>query len=207
MSFLNWILMTCFTWSGDEVGNGADAVVCKRDQQVISVTLLDFYEERLRREKESFKSSDAQTVTEIINKLRRVHPQLAQSYKMRSQELLKSARFVSDAGLVNIKDSKHLLKPANSDCEIVQLAVLDKTLPQKPNLLVNESLWKKLDKTNQTGLVLHEVIYEHLSLLGEKDSRKSRRFNAFLFSKEFETISPNDYWKYMKTLRIPIYRR
>ena len=81
----------------------------------------------------------------------------------------------------NISDSFHIVLPKEKTCVLEQISILDK---------------------NQAGLIMHEIVYEYFASVGYKNSFKPRSYHAFVF----RAYSPDQYWKFLKSLRLPIYQ-
>lgn len=179
----------------NKVGNGGNIVLCP-DRKI----LLDFYEHNVK-----FKSN--KEASEIIqNKLSALNsaaPQLAEIYKNRAKTILSEVDFKDGVLLADSKDSKHLFSPQDKNCTVAQTATRrDRAISAEKKFIFREDIWKDLNEVNKAGLLMHEIIYEHLSNLGETDSIKARKINAYLFS---EKIEKESFWKLVKDLRVPIY--
>jgi len=205
------IVAAGFVYAGNEVGNGGDVIVCKsKTSKIDSVELLDFYEARIQ---EKIEMSTAQNSTPplaqlktILEKVKRHSPKLAKQYKNRTDTFFKEVSFLEDARLKDIDDSAHLILPRKKECSIKQIAIFKKAHKSKKNFLIDKNLWDKMDSTNKAGLILHEIIYEHLSYLGEKNSIKVRQINSLFFSKNIGTMTTKSYWKRFQDIKVPIYR-
>lgn len=181
---------------GNEVGNGGDVVVCSE-----SIELLDFYESRVKTGTEI--SVTGATETEIIKTLlthlKTVDPKRAELFEKEAGKFVERTNFMKGAKLTDIPDSHHLFLPSQKDCKIEQIAILEKS---GKTFLVNLDLWERLSPLQKAGLIMHEVIYDHFSVLGEKNSIKARSYNSFIFGLN----SKEKYWSFVRGLRIPFYR-
>lgn len=188
--------------SGDRVGNGGDGVACSDKTE-----LLDFYESSLPLKSYKLEQSYKEITENVLSNLERFNPAQAKQYRRRFSEFFDETEFKSGASLINIKDSRHLFKPKDKNCKIMQIAIRrnEESVVMK-RFLIDEDLWNKLSERSKAGLVLHEIIYEHFYKLGEDDSIKARAVNAYLFSEKSYQDGPDVYWKTVKDLKLPIYR-
>lgn len=86
-----------------------------------------------------------------------------------------------------IDDSYEVIAPRK--CNIEQTVNY-----QNDNLiLIDSEIWKALSETQKSALVVHESVYRYLRDYGEKDSRRARHFNSYLFSGgHVESASPRN---------------
>lgn len=188
--------------NGERVGNGGDIVICANSKDI-----LDFYENAgaVR----GFKDEDTKekVLDEVLRNLDRLSPRQAKQYKTRAAEFMGDTEFKKDIALTDIKDSKHLFEPKDKNCSVQQITIRrkEKGLDGK-RFIVDETLWNQLSPRGQAGLILHEVVYEHLFKLGEEDSVRTRKLNAYLFSNKVFADSQDSYWRFIKELNLPIYR-
>ena len=104
-----------------------------------------------------------------------------------------------------VKDSLHVSLPVR--CKLKQVAIRrDKVLAGQKRFVIDKNAWNKLSPTQQAGLVLHEIVYDHFYLLGEKDSRTARAFQSFISRLVDTPVSEMAYRKMVRGLKIPLYR-
>lgn len=188
--------------NGHRVGNGGDVVVCPKSQEV-----LDFYENSGAVRGFATEKTKENVLEEVLRNLERLSPRQARQYKNRVLQFAAETEFKKDVALTDIKDSKHLFEPKDPACAVMQIAIRRREVGlEGKRFVVDENLWNKLSPRGQAGLILHEVIYEHLAKLGEEDSIRARKLNAYLFSNKVFADSQDSYWKFIKDLNIPIYR-
>ena len=203
LAFILTLLPLTPAQANNKVGNGGNVVLCKpKAPAKSSARLLDFYEHDLS------PVADTKDPVAIAGKqldgLEEAAPTLAALYRKRLQEIQGEMELKSGVVLTNIDDSKHLFKPADRKCRVEQIAIRRKNPgSDEKRFLVSKDLWEKLDPANQAGLLLHEVIYEHFSKLGEEDSTKARRLNSTLFSAG--KPGKEKFWAMIKEMRVPIY--
>ena len=203
LSYINLLIILFCTQShaGNKVGNGGDGVFCKR-QSKTEGKLLDFYEadfSPVDPEKNPY-----EIAKKNLSKLEGIAPQLASLYLKRLKELPNEVDDKADIDLEDLKDSKHFFKPKDKDCKVQQLAVRKtKVDKNEKRFLIDKELWKTLPSVHQAGLLTHEIIYEHFSLLGEMDSIKARKLNRHLYSKN--QLDAKSFWIFIKELEVPIY--
>ena len=186
----------------NKVGNGGDGIFCKNTGNEKSPgKLLDFYEDKIILET-SVTNPEVIAETQLTH-LKNVAPKLAEQYLKRLKEISKEIEYMSKVSLIDIKDSKHLFKPLENECQVLQITIRKaKTISNEKPFLIREDLWKQLSPLQQAGLLTHEIIYEHLAKLGEEDSIKARKINRFLYQSEFKK---EEFWKFIKELELPIY--
>lgn len=187
---------------GNRVGNGGDVVVCADSTQV-----LDIYEaSELSDKLKALKSAD-EIQQKILAKLNEVSPDQGKMYQKKLSEFEDNSEFKDNANLVDIDDAKSVFASKSENCQIKQIAIRKNlTIAAEKKFIIDNTYWKNLDALNQSSLKFHETIYEHLYKLGEKDSVKARKLNAYLFSDKFLEASKEDYWNTIKALKLPIYQ-
>jgi hypothetical protein len=186
--------------STNKVGNGGNVIVCKNGSQP-TAQLLDFYEYGIP--KKSTPESAEKLANLMIDRLALAAPKLAALYRKRLQELPSQLEFKNDVILTNTEDSLHLFRPVDPNCEVVQTVIRrNQAVSGQLPFLLRKDVWNQLDTQGQAGLLMHEIIYEHLFKLGEENSVKARRLNALIFSPEF---TQERFWSVIKELRLPIY--
>jgi hypothetical protein len=189
--------LVCPALAQNKVGNGGDVVDCKKS----TTRLLDFYEAKIE-----FNSKDTNHIVIAENhlaKLKDIAPRLATQYMNRLKNIEPEIDFKADVKLTDIKDSLHLYEPLSKDCKVYQIAIRrSMVVGDEKRFIIRKDLWDKLPPTHKAGLLTHEIIYEHLSKLGESDSIKARKLNVHLFSNDLKKES---FWKLIKDLELPIY--
>lgn len=201
-SFL-W-LASCHSFAeGNRVGNGGDAVICDD-----SIQVLDLFESKSISDKFKSKSDVTEVHSLILEKLARLSPDQEKQYRTQLQNFLANADFKDNITLVEIDDAKSVFASNSKKCKIKQLAIRKNlSLSTESKFIIDNGIWKKLDVTNKAALMFHEVIYEHFYKLGERDSVKARKLNAYLFSDDFLNSNKADFWKLIKELKVPIYQQ
>lgn len=203
------IFLAHFALAGNKVGNGGDVVFCEPSaSRSAGVELLDFYELKANgRNLDELKpeSSHMEIIEEKLNRLDDLAPRLAKQYKRRVKSILSEIDKKEGIQLTDVEDSAHISLPAN--CSLKQIAIRKPRVSGAGEMrfIFDLALWNQLDERNKAGLILHEIIYEHLAKLGEKDSRSARRMNGLFFSKEFSSLSKGQFWKMIGKLEVPIY--
>lgn len=184
----------------NKVGNGGDAIVCQ-DVNQSKVFLFDFYEENQEihsDETDPFKIAEMQ-----ILKTQEFAPKIAIQYTQRLKLISNEIEYKDNVELTNIEDSKEFYLPIDKKCKLEQVAIRKNHIHGlEKRFIFRQDLWSQLAPEHQAGLLLHEIIYEHLSKLGETDSIKARKINRFLFQ---DKINQKDFWLLIKDLKLPIY--
>lgn len=185
---------------GNKVGNGGNGVYCKSGK-IQTAQLLDFYEQKI-----DFKTTETEFMTiaeKQLTLLNQVAPKQGEAYLKRLKDIMSEVDFKNDITLTDVKDSNHLIKPLSENCHVYQTAIRrTKKMPEEKQFLVRKDLWDQLPALDKAGLITHEIIYEHLSKLGEENSVKAREMNRYIYRKN---INKDDFWKFIKDLEILIY--
>jgi hypothetical protein len=190
----------------NKVGNGGNAVVCENEKE--KVRFLDLYEAKDTKDIVLIvaKETPAQYekyVESALERIQQASPKLGSAYRNRWKEFPDQVEWVSEKKLVKVDDSLHTEEPLDDTCKIVQLAIRrDKVVEGEKRFQIRKDLWDQLSSVGKAALVMHELLYQHFSRLGEKDSRAVRTINRLLFAKEYES---KKFWKLIKDLRVPIY--
>jgi hypothetical protein len=184
----------------NKVGNGGNMVRCHVAGKS-KASLLDFYEAAIDPQ---FDTKSTMSIgEEVLNRMKVGAPKLAEQYLKRLKLIQSEMAFENDIQLLEIPDSQHLFKPLSKDCEILQIAVRKKlVLDSEKRFLIRKDLWDQLTPAHQAGLLTHEIIHEHFTKLGEENSIKARKINAYIYSVNFKS---EVFWKLIKDLEIPIY--
>jgi hypothetical protein len=189
---------------GNEVGNGGDVVTCRSDGKLTSIELLDFYEARVRTGKVPSLEGDNELaiVREALQRLKPVDPKRAERFLRLLERFNDDTQFMANKKLTDVPDSQHLFMPAQKGCQVEQIAILDKGIIGGKRFIISKDLWDELPVGHRAGLILHELVYEYFADLGERNSIRARKYNVFLFG----TYTEAEYWKFVKDLRVRIYR-
>jgi hypothetical protein len=193
-------------FGANRVGNGGNVAICETDGQIQKILLLDFFE----KDGFDFKFETAKGDHEAILKsrlqvLQKLAPKLAAQYQRRSETIKAEWQIKDGIKIKDVEDSLHAVEPEGKDCGVKQIAVRTQDKVDGKHFIVNKKYWGKLDETNRAGLKAHEIVYEHLSKLGETDSRKARRLVSLMFSDRFDKMSGSDFWLFVKDLKLPLY--
>jgi len=190
------IAQTSFA-NGNRVGNGGDIITCSSQKPV----LLDFYEtSRLINEGSG---TYQEILKKLFTRLEEKHSGLGKQYLKRSESILPEIEW-SEKPLKDIQDSEELVS-LSKDCQMNQAAIRKtEKSPLTKSFLIQKKIWNSLSETQKAGLISHEIIYEHFSKLGEKNSRKARELNALLFSEDFEKTTGKTLRKVLEKFEIPV---
>lgn len=168
-------------------GGGGKGVLCVKDDKE-SLKVLDLYEAKqlYNLEIKEVPQNEEQAELHLANLMARhynnVHKKSYEEYvELSKQEIRKfvndKMKFISsDKKLNATKDSFEPLIEKN--CSIVQIAVFY----DESALLVDRSLWDKLDLTNKMALLAHEIFYYQGRLRGATNSVSARKLVGQLFS-------------------------
>jgi hypothetical protein len=194
------MLLPSFAFAQNKVGNGGNVIRCQIENKP-TVALLDFYEGDIHPQ---FQATDPQEIAkQVLSKIKTVAPKIADQYLKRLSQINAEIEYKEEIELVEVPDSKHLFKPLSKNCEVLQIAVRNNVaLSSEKRFLIRKDLWQQMDPVQQAGLLTHEIIHEHLTKLGEKDSIKARKINVFLYS---DKTKPSEFWDLIKELEVSIY--
>ncbi len=197
-------LLSFGTFAGNEVGNGGVGFWCPKNQNYL---FLDFYEYELLNPKSKITSSQ-EDFKEIIQKklslLSKLDSKIAANYSRHAEQIFVKINFLENITLNKTSDSFEVAQPEG--CEVKQFALQRKReSDHTTEFFFDKNIWSKLNETEKAGLILHEIIYDQFSYLGENNSIKVRKFNSFIFSSNFEKTLIKDYKKFIKDLKIPLY--
>lgn len=199
--FLIMNLMLTFA-NGNRVGNGGDVVICKEKTH-----LLDVYEFQQLNPQIKLDHQQPNLMESIITKLYELNPSQSTMYKNKMNFFKERMKLLDSVELTDLKDENNFFLPADKNCILKQIAIRDlKPAPGEPALLINKIQWQKLSPLEQQALLLHEVIYEHLYSLGEKDSKKVRGLVRHMLQPSFLKESKSSYWEFIRSYKLPIYQ-
>lgn len=187
-----------FGKEGDHGGNGGDLVVCSLPGGQTSYELLDYFEAAHLSPAVPLDlgdpSWDAMTkVHHAISRLRSIDPVRAARYETEAKHFLSLVDWlIKGPGLEHIPDLGPVSIP--SHCKVRQIAIRQKQFnPNYKPYLIDERLWLKLDEDHKAGLILHEIVYGEMWDLGQKTSKKARKYNGLLSSKTLDSMTPSGY--------------
>ncbi len=187
--------------NGNGVGNGGDAVVCSEQ-----VELLDFVESRLMKRytiiSDSKKLAFMELAKERVATLKGLDARLFEQYSKVLSTFTDRLVFIENAQFRDIPDSFEIAIPAG--CKLEQLAI-QQEIDNKTMIHISKKLWEKMDVVNKAGLILHEIIYEHLLTTGEVNSIKVRKLNSLIFSGDIDKMTAGDFKKVLRNLGVKIY--
>lgn len=197
---LIYTLFMSLALAGNEVGNGGDVIICPENIQ-----LLDYFEAA----DHGFiinpiEGEYIQIASDYLKSFSKIDAKLAKQYQRRLGEIIGEIDFKPRVSLVDIPDSLNDSIPKN--CKVEQIAIRRNLPVANKSFIINKDLWDKLSNQNKAGLILHEIIYEHFSYLGDKDSRKARFFNGFIAHDSAKKKMEKSYKSMLQEKEIPIYR-
>jgi hypothetical protein len=190
----------------NRVGNGGDGILCEKEGEKPKAELLDFYESSQKRIETQ--APYAEVVEARLQALSRISGGLGGTLLKRWQTMKNEIEWKKEIELVDVQDSKHLFTPSDKNCKLKQIALRrSEIVSTQKRFVIDETFWNQMATVSQAGLVMHELVYEHFFKLGETDSVKARTMNAYLFSPDLESGGSDGYWKLIRSLKIPIYKR
>jgi len=196
------LMISVCSYSGNEVGNGGDAVVCTH-----KTTTLDYTENEIlqRYHLLAMTERDPYIIAEnLFVALGKVDKPLSLQYLVSLKQFRERVRYHKNIALRDVLDSVEIAIPTG--CEIKQAAIKVKDpLSDEVQFHVDDKIWNDMDTVNKASLIIHEIIYDHFSNLGEKNSVKARIFNSYLTSSEFQAADKDAYIKFFRSLKINYY--
>lgn len=187
--------------STDWVGNGGNLIEC---QNPYNLMLLDYYEGQHRRNLTiDLGTSDSvdEKVLFVLNRLEKINPSRAQTYKTWFRVFYKEVEFFQGYKFGPIPDTGPLIIPNN--CEITQIGAQrpdNQIMPGDSRYLINETLWKQTNYESRAGLILHELIYREGINAQQTTSTRVRYFNQIISSREFESYDSLKILKLIQTV-------
>ncbi len=188
MNFLILIFLTAsissFAKVGGVDGGGGRSVVCRNaDGTIKSAEILDLFEGRIVY-KLNYTESDVDwslQIDDLIKKSGLYDNNYRMGYGIRNWiPLIKNnmALLSDDTQLNEVDDSNEAIAPVGCKIEQAVNYINDNLI------LFNGLIWKSLSPTQKAALILHEAIYRNMrsEVIPEKNSARSRHFNAYLFS-------------------------
>lgn len=190
-------------FGGDDAGNGGHGVVCRDGAgNITSIELLDFYEARvlmhgLTPDLGNSSLSVDQKIDHALERISKLDPYRAFVWRLRAHDFLKYTLMVKEK-LPLVNDFGKLTLPP--ECSVEQIALQKKAeFPESKVFKVNARLWSLLDRDEQAGLILHEVIYEEAIRLSHKDSVHARYFNENLTANgKLENLTGPEYIEFLR---------
>ncbi len=165
-------------------GGGGRSIVCRDPNgKITSAEVLDLFEGRVQYQLE-YKSKPIDFKAQIKD--------LFMSSTLEAQErlwafqlrnrigiILDNMKFIPEGNrLLPVNDSHEIIVPKKCGAEQSVNYFNDRTI------LFDLEIWNALNETNKAALIMHEAIYKELreSALPEKNSKRARHYNAFLFA-------------------------
>lgn len=161
---------------GGQSGGGGNAVVCRSNNEIKSVELLDLYEGRMGLPTNFIKLDPNQDIKKsfniVLSKLGRgaLNPNFIHELNNEFINLLNHLRPIpDDAELSPTNDVFEAFKPKNCTIEPV-INYFSRNM-----ILIDMNLYNKMDHINQVALMLHEALYLKEREQGVRDSRYVRQ--------------------------------
>lgn len=187
VSIFMTVLFPFLSQAGAISGGGGKGVVCRLSSGAIaSVELLDLYEGRAMRGRQSPKSSEPMA-TQIDRALEKI-PATSRALPKAFVGIVNGAFRLTPAGtdLVPIDDSFESIIPR--DCKVEQLA----NYYSDQLVLVNGELWAAMGETDRAALIVHEALYAANRLQGAANSQASRNAVSAMFDPSTAWIDVQD---------------
>ena len=205
------IMTSHFALAGNEIGNGGDVIVCKKNAKINKVEFFDLFEGRERRGlKYNLGAANLpweKKVEIILQRVRQISPQRAERYAGWFKTFISDSEFITSGKLIDIPDTGDGWIPPN--CDIEQIVVRrDTHFPNEKIFLVSAELWNFLDNDNKAALVTHELILREL-MTNEDHTHKSsvfaRYFNEMVIADALSSYSLKQLFDFMLMLEMPTF--
>jgi hypothetical protein len=179
--FILFFGANAFAGAGTVDGGGGKAIVCRDpNNKIIRAQTFDLFEGAAFYNLNLTDSSDPldQQIARLEVKMLKTMDQPEFQLIPRVERARSILRVLQPGIKLSIVDDAAILA-APTNCTIEQLAhYVDETL-----LLVDGEIWDALDNTNKAALIAHEAVYDMERVDDSAtDSRRSRKFVAYLFS-------------------------
>lgn len=175
---------------------GGDAVVCRnRKGQIYKASLLDYSESDIffpifspKIDSTSGYFTAANKLASILEKtsidtfisFRREYLKLLSNFESPNYSMIQSGPvfFVKDLDLINVQDaSSGTIRTNIKNCRVEQVVIREKKF-SGVTYYVQGDIFKKLPKSHQRGLAIHEAIYHSFNMYyGDTTSERTRFFN------------------------------
>lgn len=168
--------------TGIDHGNaGGGSVVCRNGQDIISVELLDLYEQRellqLTYDLGPSTLTYLQKVHYVLDRHKNMAPFRTKLWGEWADTFEREAVFLTGKKFNPVNDTGDIFPPNN--CAFEQAAVQKTPIfPRDKRYIINNDLWVEMDEGNRAALVLHELIYREARTYGHEDSIRTRYLNA-----------------------------
>ena len=195
--FASLILFAPLAHAQQVVGNGGIVLAGGCYGPEITHEILDFYEARIEYGFDIELGPDTGEISDkvqvALSRLARLDPQRASKFQgWFASFAADSANLPGGVRLSSTDDYGSVDR--RPDCSIRQAAVQrNPVVSAGKRYFFDAELVSKLDQTNHAGLVLHEMIYRDAISRGQITSRLARYMTALISSKDFETLSSDEY--------------
>ncbi len=191
-----------------EVGNGGDAIVCRRGGKITSVRFYDYYEAenvvKLGVPNTGLPGATLdERMTTLFARMERLNPSRAKLYRQWYGEFFQASEseFLTGVELVDIPDTGDGFYPVG--CKLEQL-VIQRTprFAAERRYTVNADLYQSLDDHGRAGMILHELILREVrgQTVPHVNSVNARYFNALVSTDQLSQLSLKAYFAYLDLL-------
>jgi hypothetical protein len=189
---------------GNRVGNGGNIIICKEGNSE-RLTLLDLYESNLELEVSVKGANEFEIAAHAFKNFAKFDHKISEQYLKALNHFPKEMELKEKINITSSQDTKHIEIPTG--CYLKQIAVR-KNQPSiiEKRFMIARDYWQRLNSVDRAGLVVHEIIYDHLYKLGEEDSVKARKLTAYMLSKNIKQDTPEKVREFVNSLKVPLYR-
>ncbi len=187
---------------------GGDAVVCRnRYGKILKASLLDYSESDIyfpgftpKIDTRSSFMTAANNLGYLLEKtsfdtfisFRREYKKLLEKFESPNYSMIESGPviFVKNLDLINVQDAYHYDLQTNvRNCKVEQVVIRQKKFAGV-SYYVQADIFKKLPKSHQRGLAIHEAIYHSFNMYyGDTTSERTRFFNRCISNFPHNTLT------------------
>ncbi len=179
-------------------GMGGDAVVCfNQDQQIETVTLLDYFQATRQSQTIDLGSPDLnykEKVNYVLKRLEKINPTRAHLYKLWWKTFEKNTLRLKGYQLPDTKEPYGIKLPNN--CKLKPVASQGMVLfPGERYYTFDQDLIDKMDSDNHAGLILHSLILKEALLIHRhSNSIHAQELNRVISSSRLDQIHLQEYF-------------
>lgn len=203
-------LLSSISFAGNFVGNGGDGIYCpgtKGQKNKAQYQSLDFFEwrESSSMNKLESKGDEWASAEFYINQINSDYPTLQKQLKLGLLKVNRQKVWIKDGlELRDIQDSYQVAMPKN--CKLIQLAArYEQSSKSQTQFFFDQHYFNKLNESNKTALILHEVVYDWLLGVKKNDSSSARWMVGQILSKKFNSDNLASIKMEFQRRAIPLY--
>lgn len=180
--------------TGGDMSGGGYILICNEGENNETIELLDYYEAKHTIRNFNLDSLSNYEGSDVFEKaISVIQNRLGKQSKDLTTNLIGTINdfktfdlnFIERGVIVDISDADIPVGPLGN-CKKKQIAVQVKNpAPTQYRVLVDDSLWKRMNEDAKIGLIMHEAFYRLGLEQGHKNSNKIRVLNSLMSVKDF----------------------